>query len=516
MVRNSQTPKRVSQLTKSHRLRFEYGPCAHKPRHRPLWHTGRWWVFGKADQLKHAYPLRLVLPADTETPVSAFLKLSAGSKQAFLLESVEHGERVGRWSFIGVRPRAVHRFKVGSAASPFDFLQTMVAEHRGVRPPGFPPLCGGAVGFLSYDCVQRLEPRVPLAKPDELGFAEAVFFDVDTLVAFDNARREMQLIAQVRPFDGGSLPRLVRQAEMRLKDLQRLLLNPFKPLRLRTYSLPKLRPRSTKRSFLQAVAQAKEFVAAGDCQQVVVSQRFDAETSIPSIALYRALRRVNPSPFMFYLRDGRRELIGGSPERLVKVEGDVVSVRPIAGTRRRGATLQDDARLEAELMHDEKENAEHVMLVDLGRNDVGRVARIGSVTVDVLRVVERYSHVLHLVSQVSGRLAQGRSSVDALRAAFPAGTLSGAPKVRAMQIIDALEPCRRGPYGGAVGYVDSSGDLDLAITIRTFMRNGRRLSVQAGAGIVHDSVPQAEFQETLTKARALFSAVHLAAKGVLP
>ncbi len=457
-----------------------------------------------------------MLPADTETPVSAFLKLSAGSKQAFLLESVEHGERVGRWSFIGVHPRAVHRFTVGASPSPFDFLQSMVAEHRGTRPPGFPPLCGGAVGFLTYDCVQRLEPRVQLAKKDELGFPEAVFFDVDTLVAFDNARREMQLIAQVRPSDGLPLPRLIREAEGRLRGLQRLLLQPFKPLISRTYSLPVLKPRSTKPAFLKAVAQAKEYVAAGDCQQVVVSQRFDAETAIPSVALYRALRRVNPSPFMFYLRDGQRELIGGSPERLVKVEGDVVSVRPIAGTRRRGATPEDDARLEAELINDEKENAEHVMLVDLGRNDVGRVARIGSVKVDALRIVERYSHVLHMVSQVSGRLADGKTSIDALRAAFPAGTLSGAPKVRAMQIIDALEPCRRGPYGGAVGYVDSSGDLDLAITIRTFMRNGRRLSVQAGAGIVHDSVPEAEFQETLTKARALFNAVHLAAKGVLP
>ena len=456
------------------------------------------------------------MPADTETPVSAFLKLSAGSRQAFLLESVEHGERVGRWSFIGVRPRAVHRFTVGAKASPFDFLQTMVSEHRGLRPVGFPPLCGGAVGFLTYDCVQRLEPRVPLAKKDELGFPEAVFFDVDTLVAFDNARREMQLIAQVRPSDGLPLPRLIRDAEGRLKELQRLLLKPFKPLISRNYPLPSLKSRTTKAAFLKAVGEAKEFVAAGDCQQVVVSQRFDADTSIPSVALYRALRRVNPSPFMFYLRDGQRELIGGSPERLVKVEGDEVSVRPIAGTRRRGATPDDDARLEAELISDEKENAEHVMLVDLGRNDVGRVARIGSVKVDALRIVERYSHVLHMVSQVSGRLADGKTSIDALRAAFPAGTLSGAPKVRAMQIIDVLEPCRRGPYGGAVGYIDSSGDLDLAITIRTFMRNGRRLSVQAGAGIVHDSVPEAEFQETLTKARALFNAVHLAAKGVLP
>jgi anthranilate synthase component 1 len=423
---------------------------------------------------------------------------------------------VGRWSFIGVRPRAVHRFQVGSPQSPFDFLRGLLRSQRGVRPPGFPPLCGGAVGFFSYDCVQRLEPRVPLAKHDELGFPEAVFFDVDTLVAFDNARREMQLIAQVRPGDGGSVAKLERDARGRLAQLEKALRAPLKLPPVRRYPLPTLKPRTTQRAFVKAVERAKEYVAAGDCQQLVLSQRFDAQTSIPSADLYRALRRVNPSPFMFYLRDGQRELIGGSPERLVKVEGDTVSVRPIAGTRRRGPTPEADAALEAELLGDEKENAEHVMLVDLGRNDVGRVAQLGSVRVDALRVVERYSHVLHLVSQVSGTLGTGRSSIDALEAAFPAGTLSGAPKVRAMQLIDALEPCRRGPYGGAVGYLDASGDLDLAITIRTFMRNGKRLSVQAGAGIVHDSVPQAEYQETLTKARALFNAVRLAATGALP
>ncbi len=459
----------------------------------------------------------MVLPADTETPVSAFLKLSRGAKQAFLLESVEQGERVGRWSFIGVRPRAVHRFSVGDDRSPFDHLQAMVASHRGVRAPGFPPFSGGAVGFLSYDAVQRLEPRVPLAKKDELGFPEAVFFDVDTLVAFDNARREMQLIAQVRPGDGGSVDALTAAAEKRLAALAKALRKPLRaPRGPRTKAVPALTPRSTPNEFLEAVNRAKEFVAAGDCQQIVVSQRFDTTTSMPSVELYRALRRVNPSPFMFFLRDGQRELIGGSPERLVKVEDQVVSVRPIAGTRRRGATPADDARLEAELVHDEKENAEHVMLVDLGRNDVGRVARIGSVAVEQFRVVEKYSHVLHLVSQVKGQLAEGRTSIDALKAAFPAGTLSGAPKVRAMQILDELEPCRRGPYGGAVGYVDSNGDLDVAITIRTFMRVGRKLSVQAGAGIVHDSVPQAEYEETLTKAKALFTAVHLAATGELP
>jgi anthranilate synthase component 1 len=461
-------------------------------------------------------PLRIVLSADTETPVSAFLKISRGARQAFLLESVEGGERVGRWSFIGARPRAVHRFRVGGAACPFRFLEQMVAAHQAVRPSGFPPFCGGAVGFLSFDTVHRLEPRVALSKPDELGFPEAVFLDVDTLVAFDNARREMQLITQVRPSDDAPVPVLLARAQARLRALSRTLRQPLRAPAVATRPIPALKPRMPKRRFLEAVRRAKEYVAAGDCQQIVLSQRFDAQTSIPSTDLYRALRRVNPSPFMYFFRDGARELIGASPERLVKVEGDRVSVRPIAGTRARGETPEADARLEAELLADGKENAEHVMLVDLGRNDVGRVARYGSVAVDAFRTVEKYSHVLHLVSQVSGRLATGKTSIDALKAAFPAGTLSGAPKVRAMQLIDALEPARRGPYGGAIGYVDSTGDLDLAIAIRTFMRNGSRLSVQAGAGVVYDSIPEAEYQETLNKARAQLRAVQLAATGELP
>jgi anthranilate synthase component 1 len=409
----------------------------------------------------------------------------------------------------------VHRFQVGGRANPFDFLAAHAARLNGARIPGFPPFTGGALGFLSYDSVKRLEPRVPLAKPDELGFPEAVFFDVDTLIAFDNARREMQLIAQVRPMDGGSLRQLIRDAEARLDELESALRRPLPRIATRTRPMPTFQPRTKPADFLRAVRTAKEAVAAGDCQQIVVSQRFDAETTVDSISLYRALRRVNPSPFMFFVRDGARELVGGSPERLVKVEDGRVSVRPIAGTRRRGEMPEEDARLEATLLADEKENAEHMMLVDLGRNDVGRVAAYGSVNVDQLRIVERYSHVMHLVSQVSGRLAAGRTPVDALRAAFPAGTLSGAPKVRAMEIIDALEPARRGPYGGAVGYVDATGDLDLAITIRTFMRNGRRLSVQAGAGVVFDSDPKAELEETHTKARALIKALELATRGTL-
>jgi anthranilate synthase component 1 len=458
-------------------------------------------------------PLRVVLPGDTETPVSAFLKLAGSARQAFLLESVEPGERVGRFSFIGVRPRRVLRTQVGKGGGPFDLLDEYVRTTKGEKHEGYPPFTGGLVGFIGYDAVKRLEPRVPLANPDELGFPEATFFDVDTVVAFDNVRRELQLLTQLRPEDGS--PRAQQaKARRRLAALERALSRPLRPPRPKVVPAPVFKPRTPRAGFLRAVDRAREYVAAGDVQQVVVAQRFDARTDLEGFELYRALRRINPSPFMFFFRDGERELIGASPERLVEVRGRHVSVRPIAGTRKRGATAELDLALEAELLADPKEAAEHVMLVDLGRNDVGRVATLGSVKVDAYRVVERYSHVLHLVSQVHGELAKGKSSIDAVRAAFPAGTLSGAPKVRAMEIIDELEPARRGPYGGAVGYVDASGDVDFAITIRTFMRTPGLLSAQAGAGIVHDSVSALEYEETLNKAGALFLAAAQAARGM--
>ncbi len=453
--------------------------------------------------------MRVVLAADTETPVSAFLKLAHGVQRAFLLESVEPGERVGRFSFIGVNPRRVFRTKLGQGDGPFALLEAFGQQHHLPRPEGYPPFTGGLVGFIGYEAVQRLEPRVPVSKPDQHGFPESVFFEVDTVVAFDNVRRELQLIT--RPGVGGE-----RAARGRLRELERALARPLPKARAKPVTPPRFTPQTKRAHFIDGVRRAREYVAAGDVQQVVLSQRFDALTSLSGFELYRALRRVNPSPFMFFVRDGKRELIGASPERLVEVRGRRVSVRPIAGTRKRGLTPEDDLRLEHELLADEKEAAEHVMLVDLGRNDVGRVAAIGSVKVESLRAVERYSHVLHLVSQVAGTLAAGRTPVDALRAAFPAGTLSGAPKVRAMELIDELEPAQRGPYGGAVGYLDFSGDLDFAITIRTFSKQGRRVSVQAGAGVVHDSVPELEHEETHNKARALFVAAQLAAKGAGP
>jgi anthranilate synthase component 1 len=446
--------------------------------------------------------------ADTETPVSAFLKLSQGERQAFLLESVEGGERSARFSFLGAGPRAALRWKLGDPGDPIAAVRAALATHRAVTVPGTPRFSGGLVGHVSYDAVKLFEPRVPIANPDELGFPDVLLMDFDEVVAFDNLRHSLHVICEVRCNPGDDPRALYARAVTRIRSRLRALGRPLRDRRARRAGgTAALEPRVAKRDYLAAVERAKEYIRAGDCQQIVLSQRFDAETTLPPFEIYRALRRVNPSPYLFFLQDGRRALVGSSPETLVKLEGGEVTLRPIAGTRRRGIDPEEDARLEEELRADPKENAEHVMLVDLGRNDVGRVSAIGTVRVTALRTVERYSHVMHLVSEVKGRLAPGLSAVDVLRAGFPAGTVSGSPKVRAMEIIDELEPARRGPYAGAVGYFDRGGDMEMCIAIRTLMANGGRVSVQAGGGLVYDSVPEAEYEETLNKARAVFTAV---------
>jgi anthranilate synthase component 1 len=455
-----------------------------------------------------AVPVRVEVDADTETPVSAFLKLSDGAERAFLLESVEGGERSARFSFLGAGPRSVLRWKLGDRGDPFDDVRRALATHRAVRVAGIPRFSGGLVGHVSYDAVKLFEPRVAIANPDELGFPDVLLMDFDEVVAFDNRRHSLHVICEVRCDEGDDPRALYARAVARIRARLRTLARPLHDRRARRPARPSvLRPRVSKKEYLAAVARAKAYVRAGDCQQIVFSQRFDAEVSVPPFEIYRALRRVNPSPYLFFLKDGERALVGSSPETLVKLEAGEVTLRPIAGTRRRGVDADDDQRLEAELRADPKENAEHVMLVDLGRNDVGRVSRVGTVRLTALKTVERYSHVMHLVSEVKGRLARGRSAVDVLRAGFPAGTVSGSPKVRAMEIIDELEPARRGPYAGAVGYFDRGGDMEMCIAIRTLMANGRRVSVQAGGGLVYDSVPEAEYQETLSKARAVFTAV---------
>jgi anthranilate synthase component I len=453
-------------------------------------------------------PVRVEVEADTETPVSAFLKLSRGKRQAFLLESVEGGERSGRFSFLGAGPRSTLSWRLGQPGDPVERIREELRSHQAVRVPGTPRFSGGLVGFLSYDAVRLFEPRVPIAGPDELGFPDALFMDFDEVVAFDNLRHSLHVIVEVRCHEGDDPRALYHAALARIGGTLATL---ARPLRDRRAPPPatraELRPRVTREAFEAAVRRAQRYVKAGDCQQIVLSQRFDAEVGVPPFEIYRALRRVNPSPYLFYLQNGSQALVGSSPETLIKLEDGVVTLRPIAGTRRRGAGPEEDARLEAELRADPKENAEHVMLVDLGRNDVGRVSRIGSVKVTQLKTVERYSHVMHLVSEVKGRLARGLDSVDVLRAGFPAGTVTGSPKVRAMEIIDELEPARRGPYAGAVGYFDRGGDMEMCIAIRTLMQSGRRITVQTGAGLVYDSRPAAEYQETLNKARAVFTAV---------
>ncbi len=472
--------------------------------------------FLRLAQPGRAVPVRLEVEADTETPVSAFLKLSEGEEHAFLLESVEGGERSARFSFLGARPRRVHTWKLGDAGDPIAALRTELASHAAVEVPGTPRFSGGLVGWIAYDAVRLFEPRVPIAKGDELAFPDVLLMDYDLVVAFDHRRHSVHVIAEAR-CDAGSDPRtLYAEAVERIRGALRTLGRPLRdPRPARKGPLPVLRPRVDRAAFEAAVRRAREYVKAGDCQQVVLSQRFDAEVSVPPFEIYRALRRVNPSPYLFFLRAGERALVGSSPETLVKLEAGEVTLRPIAGTRRRGRDAEEDLRLEAELRADPKENAEHVMLVDLGRNDVGRVAAVGSVRVTQLKAVERYSHVMHLVSEVRGRLAGGLDAVDVLRAGFPAGTVSGSPKVRAMEIIDELEPARRGPYAGAVGYFDRGGNMEMCIAIRTLMQSGRKISVQAGCGLVYDSTPEDEYAESVNKARASFTAVAQAESGQL-
>jgi anthranilate synthase component 1 len=390
----------------------------------------------------------------------------------------------------------------------------VLAAHQAVAVPGTPPFSGGLVGHVSYDAVKLFEPRVPIAKKDELGFPDLLFMDFDEVVAFDARRHTMHVVAEARVSEGDDPRALYEHALARIQAILAALARPLRDKRPRPAPAPaQLRPRVSRAAYEAAVRRAKEYVKAGDCQQIVVSQRFDTEVSVPPFELYRALRRVNPSPYLFFLQDGDRALVGSSPETLIKLEAGEVTLRPIAGTRKRGKDPAEDARLEAELRADPKENAEHVMLVDLGRNDVGRVSAIGSVRPPALRTVERNSHVMHLVSEVKGRLAPGLDAVDVLRAGFPAGTVTGSPKVRAMEIVDELEPARRGPYAGAVGYLDRGGNMEMCIAIRTLACRGRKISIQAGAGIVYDSKPAAEYQETVNKARALFTAVAQAESG---
>ncbi|MFO7301315.1 MAG: anthranilate synthase component I [Acidobacteriota bacterium] len=470
-------------------------------------------------------PVCREIMADLLTPVSAFLKIAEHSDYAFLLESVEGGEQLGRYSFLGKDPFLVVRgrgervtLEQGGVVTEregafIDVLRDLMAEFSAPHVPGLPRFTGGAVGYFDYDAAEWFEPAVRLPKPPA-DRDQAAFMVFDTILAFDHVKHRILAIANARVRPGEDLRTLYDFACAKIEFLEREL--------ERTISRPRREPgpplvvtaNQTREQFEASVRKIQEDIAAGEIYQAVLSQRFDTTTTASPFDVYRAARHINPSPYMFFIRMGRDAIVGASPEMLVRVEGDRLATHPIAGTRPRGATPDEDLRLAEEMAADEKERAEHVMLVDLGRNDLGRVSKVGSVQVSRYMAVERYSHVMHLVSRVEGELAPGRDRLDALAATFPAGTLTGAPKIRAMQIIGELEPTRRGLYGGAVGYLDFAGNLDFCIAIRTVTMRDGQASVQAGAGIVADSKPAAEYQETCDKARAMLQALEMANAGI--
>lgn len=478
-------------------------------------------------------PVYTDLMADFETPVSAYAKLKEAGP-SFLLESVEGGETLSRYSFIGCRPRKVfacgaHTTEIRvpgrmteTVPTPRDPLTLIEAEMKGYQPvtlPGLPRFTGGAVGFISYEYVTRIESTVPAVERDELGTPMLYFMLSDSLLIFDRAKQTLRLCvnAHVRR-DHGEGPRdpvaeAYDAAVAELRELYAMLRHPRELAPVPLIDTPRIRVPSgnfTALRFEQIVEEGKEFIRSGDIIQFVPSQRFTRPFSKSALDLYRALRTVNPSPYMFILETGGFSIVGASPEVHVRLTDGLVEIRPIAGTRKRGATHAEDLTLERDLLADEKERAEHLMLVDLARNDIGRVCQFGSVKVPEMMVVERYSHVMHIVSQVEGQISPGRTAYDLMRATFPAGTVSGAPKIRAMQIIAQYEPSQRGIYAGALGYVGYDGNMDTCIMLRTALLKDGLIHIQAGAGIVADSVPASEYQETVNKASALFKAVAMA------
>ncbi len=460
--------------------------------------------------------------ADLETPVSAFLKVHRGP-YGFLLESVQGGERWGRFSFLGTEPRQVLRVRDGMVeletpggaverrptSDPLGELQRMLAVYQPVDVPGLPRFVGGAVGFVGYDMVRSFE-RLPSRATDDLGLPEACMLLADSVLVFDNVKQTIKVVAHAHVRPGESPDAAYDAAVARIDVLVARLAEPPVEPPPAVATSGEVRSNFTPEAYQANVLRAKEYIRAGDIIQVVLAQRFEMPLSAAPFNVYRCLRAVNPSPYMFYLALGGYTMAGASPEVMARVEDGELTVRPIAGTRPRGTIEREDKALADELLADPKEIAEHVMLLDLGRNDVGRVARTGSVEVTERFVVERYSHVMHLVSNVRGQLAPGNDCFDAFRATFPAGTLTGAPKIRAMEIIEELEPVRRGSYGGAVGYFGFGGTMDTCIAIRSVLMRGERAFIQAGAGIVADSDPEAEHRECVNKARAVVQAVRLA------
>ena len=474
-------------------------------------------------------PVCVEILADTETPVSAYMKLrSESGGYSFLFESVEGGERAARYSFLGIRPDRVFRSRddrisleeMGSGrrewrGDPVAALKDLIGPYEPVQVEGLPRFTGGAVGYLGYDGI-RLVEDIPASGADDLELDDMVFAVFGAVLAFDNLRHTILLIANA---DLGQHPGDVdaayEAAVSRLRELKEQLARPAAAPQLTAgEGMGPVRSNMSRRDYVEKIERCLEYIRAGDIFQVVFSQRFQVEVTADPLDIYRILRTVNPSPYMFHMTLGDQlQVLGASPEILVRVEGGTIDLRPIAGTRPRGKTAEEDTRLEVELLNDDKDRAEHVMLVDLGRNDVGRVSEFDSVELTEMMTVERYSHVMHIVSNVRGRLRPEMDSVDALFACYPAGTLSGAPKIRAMEIIDELESCRRGIYGGAIGYLDFSGNLDTCIAIRTLVVKDGIAYVQAGGGIVADSKPEEEYQETVNKAMALLRAIEMAERG---
>ncbi|MEA2168526.1 MAG: anthranilate synthase component [Solirubrobacteraceae bacterium] len=457
----------------------------------------------------HLIPITQTVIEDTETPVSAFLKLRGQGGPSFLLESAEQGQRVGRWSFIGYKPRSVLRWSLTDGGDPYALAQAEVDRHRQAVRPGLPPFAGGAVGFFGYDCVRAVE-NIPGPNPDTIGLPDMALMLSDVIVAFDHLKHTTTVLANV---DADDVDASYARAVAAIEEVRATLAGPLPkvdPPGART--APDFQSNMPRETFEAMVARIVEYVHAGDAFQVVPSQRWSADIDLEAFSIYRGLRAVNPSPYMYFLDFEDFQIVGASPEPLVTVTGRRVATRPIAGTRVRGATPEEDTEIAADLLADEKERSEHVMLVDLGRNDLGRVCEYGTVEVESFMAVETYSHVIHIVSHVAGRLREDVRAVAALRSVLPAGTLSGAPKVRAMEIIEELEPVKRGAYAGAVGYLSYTGDLDTAICIRTVVVKDGRAHIQAGGGTVADAKPDYEFEESLAKARGVVRAVELAVR----
>jgi anthranilate synthase component 1 len=476
--------------------------------------------FKKLSKKGNLIPVYKEILADTDTPVSAFMKLN-NSKNCFLLESVEGGEKWARYSFIGLNPSLIFKSRgekvtliknskkeVIKSSNPLSILQGIMQQFKPVELDGLPRFYGGAVGFMSYDMVKFFED-LPDTVKDDTDWNDSYFMITDTLVIFDNLKHNVKVVCNVHlDNENTGINSQYKKAIETINQIIKLL---NRPLKKTISNTPKksLRIRSNvkKNDFKEIVNKAKKYIRAGEIIQVVLSQRFETDLNTDPFKLYRSLRMVNPSPYMYYLKMEKDIIVGSSPEVLVRLENDEIFLRPIAGTRPRGKDEKEDIALENSLKKDPKEIAEHIMLVDLGRNDVGRVSKMGSVTVEDFKVIERYSHVMHLVSSVYGVLKKGKNAFDVLAAAFPAGTVSGAPKIRAMEIIDELEKHRRGPYSGSVGYFGFSGNMDFCITIRTMLVKNEKIYIQAGAGIVMDSKPENEFIETQNKAKGMIKAI---------